>query len=303
MGAKQPLLLNPGCPPIDDPGIAAVLELYAAVSSSDWAELVLATADGGHRRTYVRGTAGGRGTARDLDAGSDYSATVRSGGSSAPPGEVIRALSDALAITLDLHRLRTQTAVLRAALDSTTSSVLLFDGRCDIVYANPPADGLLSLQTEDELLVEFDGGECQPLFTVLCSLVKRAASSGPGAAAWQGTLQTRDGGVLTCEVARLPHLESLPDVVLVLLQRQGSEPSARIEAFCSTHNLSPREQDVVKLLAEGLTTVAMAERLGISPHTVRDHLKNLYRKTGTNSRSELLGLVSRAAPAATGGRT
>lgn len=302
MGAKQPLLLNPGCPPIDDPGITAVLDLYAAASSSDWVELVLATADGAHRRTYVRGTAVAQGPALDLDAGDEFSASIRSHGGSTPSGEVLRALSDALAITLEHHRLRVQTAVLRAALDSTTSSVLLFDGRCDIVYANPPADGLLSLQTEDELLVESDGEECLPLFTFLCSLVKRAASSGPGAPVWQGTLQTRDGRVLTCEVTHLPRLESLADAVLVLLQPQGSEPAARVEAFCSTHNLSPRETEVVELLAEGLTTVAMAERLGISPHTVRDHLKNLYRKTGTNSRSELLGLVSRAAPATAGGR-
>lgn len=302
MGAKQPLLLNPGCPPIDDPGITAVLELYAVASSSDWAELVLATADGAHHRTYVRGTAGEHGSARDLAAGDGYSATIRAHGGSTPTGEILRALSGALEITLERHRLHAQTAVLRAALDSTTSSVLLFDGRCDIVYANPPADGLLSLQTEDELLVESDGEECLPLFTVLCSLVKRAASSGQGAPAWQGTLQTRDGSVLHCEVTRLPHLESLSEAVLVLLQRQGSEPAARVEAFCSTHNLSPREQEVVTLLAEGLTTVAMAERLGISPHTIRDHLKNLYRKTGTNSRSELLGLVSRAAPATAGGR-
>jgi DNA-binding CsgD family transcriptional regulator/PAS domain-containing protein len=302
MGAKQPLLLDPGCPPNDDPGITAVLDLYAAVSSSDWAELVLATADGGHHRTYVRGTPGKRGPARDLDAGGDYSATIRSDASSALAGEVLRALSDALTITLESHRLRTQTAVLRAALDSTSSSVLLFDGQCDIVYANPPADVLLSLQTEDELLVETDSEGFLPLFSVVCSLVKRAVTSGPGAPVWQGTLQTREGRVLTCEVARLPALESLSDAVLVLLQPQGSEPAARVEAFCSIHSLSPREQEVVKLLAEGLTTVAMAERLSISPHTVRDHLKNLYRKTGTNSRSEILGLVSRATPATAGGR-
>jgi DNA-binding CsgD family transcriptional regulator len=49
---------------------------------------------------------------------------------------------------------------------------------------------------------------------------------------------------------------------------------------------------------QGATTVAMAERLGISPHTVRDHLKNLYRKTATSSRGELLGLLSRNAATA-----
>ena len=49
-----------------------------------------------------------------------------------------------------------------------------------------------------------------------------------------------------------------------------------------------------ELLEKGLTTGEIAETLGISPHTVRDHLKHLYRKTGTKGRSELLGLISRA---------
>ena len=38
----------------------------------------------------------------------------------------------------------------------------------------------------------------------------------------------------------------------------------------------------------------MADRLAISEHTVRDHLKRLYRKTGTRSRSELLSILSTA---------
>jgi DNA-binding CsgD family transcriptional regulator len=67
-----------------------------------------------------------------------------------------------------------------------------------------------------------------------------------------------------------------------------------LESFCARHNLSPREEDVVRLLLEGLNTPAMADRLNISLHTVRDHLKRLYRKTGVRSRSELLSLVSSA---------
>jgi len=38
----------------------------------------------------------------------------------------------------------------------------------------------------------------------------------------------------------------------------------------------------------------VADELGISPHTIRDHLKHLYRKTGTKGRNELLGLISRS---------
>ena len=63
--------------------------------------------------------------------------------------------------------------------------------------------------------------------------------------------------------------------------------------FSHDFHLSPREKDVVRLVVEGLTSGEMADRLGISPHTVRDHIKHIYKKTGTGSRSELLGLVTR----------
>lgn len=300
MGAELPLLLPPDCPPADDRGIAVFLELFASVTRAGWVELVLTPSEGGPDRTYMYGIAREQGTSRGIDAGKSFSATLRHGEVPDPSTETLRMLSAILTTTLKCHKLRAQTAVLSAALDSTSSSVLLFDRSGDILYANPPADRLLSLQTEDELVVEAESEPGQPLFAFLSSLVDRVASSQSEKPAWRGTLQTADGRVMACEVTRLPHLENISDAVLVLLQQFGSEPAARIDGFCASHGLSPREQEVVRLLTEGLTTVAMADRLGISPHTVRDHLKNLYRKTGTGSRGELLGLVSRTAPAHVG---
>jgi len=299
MGAKQPLLLHTGFPPADSPGIRAVLDLCASVLSASWLELVVSRDGDRETTTYKRGTVGEERVSLALKLDDAITATLSFGGGTDPSPGFLRSLSAILVVALDCHRLRNQTTILRAALDSTSSSVLLFGRRGDIVYANPPADRLLSLQTEDELLVEAEGEPRQPLFTVLARVVERVASSSEKKSAWRGTLQSLDGRALACEVTRLPPVSSLPDTVLVLLQPVGSEPTVRIDAFCSTHNLSPREREVVKLLIEGLTTLAMAERLGISPHTVRDHLKNLYRKTGTSSRSELLGLASRTLPAAT----
>ena len=108
---------------------------------------------------------------------------------------------------------------------------------------------------------------------------------------------------MVCEVMRIPQArDDAQSAVLVLLQPVGAGPEARVDAFSENHGLSPREQEVVYLLVQGLTTVVMADRLGISPHTVRDHLKHLYRKTGTNSRSELLGLIAGAAQPTFDGR-
>jgi DNA-binding CsgD family transcriptional regulator len=50
--------------------------------------------------------------------------------------------------------------------------------------------------------------------------------------------------------------------------------------------LTAREIDVVQLLAKGCTYGRVAQRLGISEHTVTSHIKNLYRKLGVRSRDE-----------------
>jgi len=56
--------------------------------------------------------------------------------------------------------------------------------------------------------------------------------------------------------------------------------------------LSRREQEVVELLALGLSNKRIAERLFISEETLRWHLRNLYGKTELKSRAELVEYAS-----------
>ncbi len=50
--------------------------------------------------------------------------------------------------------------------------------------------------------------------------------------------------------------------------------------------LTPREVEVLTALAQGLSNKEAARRLGISPHTVKFHLEQLFRKLGAGCRAE-----------------
>jgi two-component system, NarL family, nitrate/nitrite response regulator NarL len=51
--------------------------------------------------------------------------------------------------------------------------------------------------------------------------------------------------------------------------------------------LTPREADVVHLLAEGLSTRDISQKLGLTVHTIRNYLSAIYDKLGVSSRVEL----------------
>jgi DNA-binding NarL/FixJ family response regulator len=55
--------------------------------------------------------------------------------------------------------------------------------------------------------------------------------------------------------------------------------------------LSGREWDVLELLAQGLTTKEVADRLAISPVTVRRHVSALMEKAGVDSREDVVALL------------
>lgn len=59
-------------------------------------------------------------------------------------------------------------------------------------------------------------------------------------------------------------------------------------------DLTPRQQEVLRLLGEGLETPEIARRLGVAEETARNHIRALLRATGAHSRLEavLMGLRS-----------
>jgi DNA-binding NarL/FixJ family response regulator len=78
-----------------------------------------------------------------------------------------------------------------------------------------------------------------------------------------------------------------PELLVRLLPRFGRGKGAQGD------ELTEREREVLALVAEGLSNAAIAERLVVSVHTVRNHVASLSAKLGAHSKLEALSIAVR----------
>ncbi|WP_199313880.1 response regulator transcription factor [Leptolyngbya sp. FACHB-671] len=103
---------------------------------------------------------------------------------------------------------------------------------------------------------------------------------------------TTDEMILTVEAIAAGLVVLHPDVSDVLLQElpESNEPvhSEDLDA-----PLTPREVEVLQLLATGLGNKAIARQLNISEHTVKFHISSIFSKLNASSRTEAVTLGMR----------
>jgi LuxR family transcriptional regulator, maltose regulon positive regulatory protein len=122
------------------------------------------------------------------------------------------------------------------------------------------------------------------------TIVDEGALIGPLLLAYQETAERTGGsGELTPYVF---------NVVAAWRRRYGSEPQQQPPTSSSTAGpLSPREGDILKLIADGLSNKEIARNLGVAPETVKSHVKHIFiklnieRRVQAVSRAQMLGLA------------
>jgi DNA-binding NarL/FixJ family response regulator len=95
------------------------------------------------------------------------------------------------------------------------------------------------------------------------------------ARALHAALVAADAGLAVWPASWAPRAAA-PDVTPVF---------ADAEDVYGAETLTPREQDVLELLSIGLSNRSIAERLGISGHTVKFHVAAIYGKLGVSGRT------------------
>jgi DNA-binding NarL/FixJ family response regulator len=73
-----------------------------------------------------------------------------------------------------------------------------------------------------------------------------------------------------------------------ILDALSDVPTLRVLSSTGRSLLTPREEQVVALVADGLTNRGVASELGLSEHTIKKYLLRIFDKVGISSRVELV---------------
>ena len=287
------IILPPGAAIGDDLGLRQILEFFAECVDTRWAELTIRSRD--EERVITLGRPTGASVSVNMTLDEEIDAVVTLAGDDPPSERVLGLFTAIVGRELQRLRLRAETELLQNAANSADAAILIFGASGNILFANHRADALISKQTENDLTVDWKTQNPQPLFRLLCARVGEILDLRPSEP-WQDWVEVSDGSELTIETGGAAKATTGPfgPAVMAILREVAGPSDQRVEEFASLHQLSPREQDVLRLLVQGHNTTGLANRLGISPHTVRDHLKNVFKKTSTRSRSELLSALAGA---------
>jgi DNA-binding CsgD family transcriptional regulator len=129
-----------------------------------------------------------------------------------------------------------------------------------------------------------------PVPAVVYNVAAQLLAAEAGADAHQPSTRVQSGehGWVTVRAGRLDALPAGggPPAITVTIEPTG--PSQRLELFARSHGLTARERQLLVLVAGGGDTRHLARAMGVSAHTVQDHLKSIFAKTVTNSRQALL---------------
>lgn len=93
----------------------------------------------------------------------------------------------------------------------------------------------------------------------------------------------------------ITHLKKEPTPIISFVGLEGEPSYMNVDVkdiFKTTKYLfTRREKDILRSLAKGMSSTEISETLNISKHTVDVHRKNMLKKTGAKSTSEIIGIA------------
>jgi DNA-binding CsgD family transcriptional regulator len=191
--------------------------------------------------------------------------------------ELTEALGGVVAVAIE--SIRSQDALDRERKDLLDA--LDITGTATVI-SEPRSTGLRVNDAARRLLAEIVDAEAQ-----LHALLVRPADDPTGGFSRRHQVELRNGERAILHGHSRPAREHTGTLITVL-ELHSEAPNISLGALAT---LTPREADVATLIVDGLTDREIAQRLCISPHTVSQHAKRVYRKLDVESRVGLTRLL------------
>lgn len=169
------------------------------------------------------------------------------------------------------------------ALDQRWQIMNAFIGLAEVELASGQARGAARLLGAAERLTESIGvtpfGWAEDILPGLVNATRRALREDVFEEAWHE--------------GRAWPLERAIEEALAVTEPESTGSSPRDGAPTDELGLTPRENEILRLLPKGLTNAEIAEALFVSPRTIQTHLTNLYGKLGVDGRAEAIAVAVR----------
>jgi len=202
-------------------------------------------------------------------------------------------------LRLLLERNREQEKLALEALDRLAVGVLILDSEAHVLFANIAAR---EIAAAGDVLV-LTNGTVRPRHREQCDVFRRLIGSAIAGQAGGSLLLGRRSNRLPVSALVSPLAGALAlslaaqgrtGAAAVLLSDPEVQAAASTEHLQALYKLSPTEARVAWLVMRSGSIGRAAKVLGVSPETVRTHLKHIYAKTDVNRQSALALLLAAA---------
>ena len=170
---------------------------------------------------------------------------------------------------------------------SDVPGVLTLDCKARVLTHTPAAEGLLSEM--EELSQAWTGGGVPIPVSMVAGALRQVldpASAGDLDVLPRIRVRGRSGRWLTLHASLTEPTPERPSETVIVIAPSEPEEVARLNL--ASYGLTPREEEIVMLVARGLSTRGISASLFISEHTVYNHLRSVFEKAGVHSRREMV---------------
>lgn len=188
-------------------------------------------------------------------------------------------------------RINDERTLLEQWLESRTEGVMLLDANYQLLFDNSKARRFYEVVREEHGSSRESGCSSVPdIILQDCSNLRKLWDQ-------HASLQGASNRIISTSNNNRYYLQYFPiDSVIkgkqlsrfiIFLNELHTDEQQTGEVPTKQEKLTQREDAILQFVAEGLSNKQIAEKLYISPYTVQNHLKNIFRKTGISNRTRL----------------